>query len=159
MLHYHLKVGLLPLRRYRKETFIGIFQAEYALENKQKCLPYIREHFADADTEFVDLDWLNEEGILRLNADCEKVVEYFREQKIDALFIIACNFGNEEAAGEVAKQLRVPTLLWGPRDRNYSEDPQRRVGRSLKFFTMQATERKVFMPSEKAGASTSQFSI
>ena len=121
MLNYHLKVGLLPLRRYRKEKFVGIFQAEYAMENKEKCVPYIKEHFADADTEFVDLDWLNEEGILRLNADCDRVAEYFRKEKIDALFILACNFGNEEAAGEVAKQLRVPTLLWGPRDRNYSE--------------------------------------
>ena len=37
--------------------------------------------------------------------------------EIDALFIVNCNFGEESCAGLVAKQLNVPTLLWGPRDR------------------------------------------
>lgn len=124
MLNYKLKIGLLPIRRWIKEPpkRIGIFQSDYAVENKEACISYIREHYTDEMTEFVDIDFLNEEGVLCLDADCDRVAEYFRDQKIDALFIINCNFGNENCAGLVAKQLRVPTLLWGPRDRNFSND-------------------------------------
>ncbi len=123
MLNYNLKIGLLPIRRYIKEPpkRYGIFQSDYAVENKEKCIKYIRDHFTDEKTTFVDIDFLNEEGVLCMDGDCDRVAEYFKDEKIDALFIINCNFGNENCAGLVAKQLHVPTLLWGPRDRNYSE--------------------------------------
>ena len=68
----------------------------------------------------MDIEFLNDEGLLYLDSDCERVADYFKEQKINALFIINCNFGNENAAGGVAKLLNVPTLLWGPRERNFS---------------------------------------
>lgn len=121
MLNYDLKIGLLPVRRYIKEPpkRIGIFQSDYAVENKRRCVAYIKEHFSDAQTQFVDIDFLNEEGLLYLDADSDKVVDYFRAQNIDALFIVNCNFGNENAAGAVAKRLGLPTLLWGPRDTHF----------------------------------------
>lgn len=119
MLSYKLKVGVLPIRRCIKEPpkRIGMFQSDYAVDNKNALLKYLDENFKDEQTEFVNLEWLNEEGLLRLTADCDKVVEYFKNEKIDALFIANCNFGEESVAGEVAKKLNVPTLLWGPRDR------------------------------------------
>ena len=124
MLNYKLKIGLLPIRRWIKEPpkRIGIFQSDYAVDNKRAIVKYIKENYTDAQTEFVDIDWLNDEGLLYLDCDCDKVAEYFKEEKIDALFIINCNFGQENCAGLVAKQLRVPTLLWGPRDRNFTND-------------------------------------
>ena len=124
MLNYHLKIGLLPIRRYIKEPpkRIGIFQSDYAVENKIACLKYIKEHYSDEQTTFIDIDWLNDEGLLYLDDDCDKVAEYFRKEEIDALFIINCNFGQENCAGLVAKQLHVPTLLWGARDRNFSNN-------------------------------------
>ena len=119
MLSYKLKIGVLPIRRCIKEPpkRIGMFQSDYAVDNKNALLKYLDENFKDEQTEFVNLEWLNEEGLLRLTADCDKVVEYFKNEKIDALFIANCNFGEESVAGEVAKKLNVPTLLWGPRDR------------------------------------------
>ncbi|MBO5285300.1 MAG: hypothetical protein J6B16_00205 [Clostridia bacterium] len=124
MLNYKLKIGLLPIRRWIKEPpkRIGIFQSDYAVDNKKLCVDYIKQNYADSETEFVDIDWLNEEGLLYLDKDCDKVADYFKKQEIDALFIINCNFGQEYCAGAVAKQLKVPTLLWGPRDRNFSND-------------------------------------
>lgn len=124
MLNYQLKIGLLPIRRYIKEPpkRIGIFQSDYAVENKNECVKFIRERFTDNDTCFVDIEWLNEEGLLYKDEDCDKVAEYFKKEKIDALFIINCNFGQENCAGLVAKQLKLPTLLWGPRDRNFTGD-------------------------------------
>lgn len=124
MLNYNLKIGLLPIRRNIKEPpkRIGIFQSDYAVENKDNAIKYIRAHYENSQTQFVDIEWLNEEGLLRLDEDCDKVAEYFKKEKIDALFIINCNFGQENCAGLVAKKLRVPTLLWGPRDRNFTND-------------------------------------
>ncbi len=121
MLRYDLKIGLLPVRRYIKEPpkRIGIFQSDYAVENKREIVAYIKEKYTDGQTQFADIDFLNEEGMLYLDGDCEKVISYFKEQKIDALFIINCNFGNENAAGIVAKNLGLPTLLWGPRDTHF----------------------------------------
>ncbi len=122
MLNYRLKVGLLPIRRYLKEPpkRIGIFQSDYAVENKNAAIEFIKENYSDDITTFVDIEWLNDEGLLYLDSDCDKVAEYFDNEHIDALFIINCNFGQENCAGLVAKKLRVPTLLWGPRDRNFS---------------------------------------
>ena len=122
MLNYNLKIGVLPIRRLIKEPpkRIGMFQSDYAVDNKNATLKYLREHYSDSDTEFVDIEWLNEEGLLRLPEDCERVSEYFKKEKIDALFIVNCNFGEERVAGEVAKSLGLPTLLWGPRDRVFN---------------------------------------
>lgn len=124
MLSYKLKIGILPIRRWIKEPpkRIGIFQSDYAVDNKNECLKYIYDNYADSETEFVDIEWLNDEGLLFLDNDCNAVADYFKKQEIDALFIINCNFGNENCAGLVAKQLNVPTLLWGPRDRNFTND-------------------------------------
>lgn len=123
-MNYKLKIGVLPIRRLIKEPpkRIGMFQSDYAIENKNALLKYLRANFTDEQTEFVDIEWLNEEGLLRKPEDCEAVVEYFKEEKIDALMIANCNFGEERCASEVAKKLGVPTLLWGPRDRNFTND-------------------------------------
>ena len=49
-------------------------------------------------------------------SDATQVAEYFKAQKVDALFLPFCNFGQEEAVAKVAKELNVPVLIWGPRD-------------------------------------------
>ncbi len=125
MLDYKLKIALLPIRRWIKEPpkRIGIFQSDYAVENKNKSVSYIKEKYGEELTEFVDIDFLNEEGILFLESDTKKVIDHFKAQGINALFIINCNFGNENCAGLVAREfIGLPTLLWGPRDRNFSND-------------------------------------
>ena len=124
MLNYDLKIGILPVRRWIKEPpkRIGIFQSDYAVENKRKCVKYIKERYTDAQTEFVDIDFLNDEGTLFLEEDCEKVVKYFKDSGINALFVVNCNFGMENVVGRVAGELNLPTLLWGPRDRNFTND-------------------------------------
>ncbi|MDE7158656.1 MAG: fucose isomerase, partial [Clostridiales bacterium] len=118
---YSLKIGILPIRRYIAEPpkRIGIFQSDYAVENKRELVPYIEKKFSDENTKFVNIDFLNEEGLLYLDDDCDKVISYFKEQKIDALIILNCNFGNEFVAGTVARALHLPTLLFGPRDTHF----------------------------------------
>ncbi len=54
MLNYKLKIGLLPVRRWIKEPpkRMGIFQSDYAVENKQKCVKYIKEDYTDETPNF-----------------------------------------------------------------------------------------------------------
>ena len=138
MLNYKLKIGLVPERRWLADaaTRKGIFAPKYAVANKEKVISYIKEHFADEDTEFTDLEWLNDEGLLHENGDCEKVRDYLLEQKVDAIFIINCNFGNEEAAGQIAKMMNLPTLLWGPQDVDFEDDGTRHTDAQCGLFAI-----------------------
>ncbi len=68
---------------------------------------------------FVECVWaehLLEDGMVTGIEESGKVADFLREQKVDALFVPHANFGQEEAVGIIANALRVPTLVWGPRD-------------------------------------------
>ncbi len=68
------------------------------------------------NVELVDIDWLNEEGLLVENEDVAKVEAYFKKAGVDAIFMPHCNFGQEEVVGKLGKAMNKPFLLWGPRD-------------------------------------------
>ena len=126
MLDYKLKIALVPVRRYLpgpKRT--GIFNPDYAVENKTRITSFVKTRFSDGITEFTDLEWLNEEGLLYLESDCEKVAERLKAEKVDAIFMINCNFGNEEAAGKIAHLMGLPVLLYAPRDDKFDADGTR----------------------------------
>lgn len=117
MLNFKLKIGLVPERRFLPgPRRTELFSQDVAFANKEKTVGYLKENFASDDVEFVDLEWLNEEGILEQTDDAYRIADYFKKQDVDAIFIINCNFGSEEAAGKIAQLMKVPTLLWGPRD-------------------------------------------
>ncbi len=147
MLNYKLKIGLIPERRYLpgpKRT--GMFNSDYADANKEKAFKVIKEQFTDQDTEFFDLDWLNDEGLLIETKDCQQVADYMKEKKVDAIFIINCNFGNEEAAGKVAQLLNLPTLLWGPRDRIIEPDGTRYTDTQCGLFSISKQLKRYNVP-------------
>ena len=48
--------------------------------------------------DYVDLETVLPDGMVRDQKHVEPVVEHFRDQRIDALFIPHCNFGTEGAA-------------------------------------------------------------
>jgi L-fucose isomerase-like protein len=147
MLNYKIKIGLVPERRFLpgpKRT--GIFNPDYAVANKNEAVKYIRDNFEDELTEFTDLEWLNEEGLLFLNEDVDRVAEYLREQKVDAIFIMNCNFGNEEAAGRIAKKMGLPTLLWGPRDMIFEPDGTRYTDSQCGLFAISNQLRRAKLP-------------
>jgi L-fucose isomerase-like protein len=68
------------------------------------------------DVGFKGLQGLTEKGLLVENSDIEKIAAYFRESRIDALFVPHANFGQEEAVAKLCKALGKPVLIWGPRD-------------------------------------------
>ena len=60
MLNYHVKIGLVPIRRDCTPR-PGIFNWEYAEDRARKTVAYIEEHFTSENVSFVDLKSINEE--------------------------------------------------------------------------------------------------
>lgn len=148
MLDYKLKIGLVPERRWLADaaTRKGIFEPKRAVMNKEKAVPYIKENFTDPDTEFIDLDFLNEEGLLHDPNDVDLVVNEFKKQNVDAIFVINCNFGSEEAVGQLAKKMGVPVLLWGPLDDVFEEDGTRYTDSQCGLFAISKQLKRLKVP-------------
>lgn len=106
-----IKLGVAATRR-------NIFSREDAILYKNMTLKKLTE----MDIDYVDIDWLNEEGLLSNVGDVEVVAKKFKEDKVDALFTPHCNFGCEAAVTMLAREMNLPLLLWGPRDEAPGED-------------------------------------
>lgn len=148
MLDFKVKIGLVPDVRDLGDfkTRKGIFEPAKGVENKNRVIKHLRENFEDDITEFCDLEWLNELGVLYKNFDCKRVCEYLKEQRVDAIFIINCNFGNEEACGRVAKEMGVPVLLWGPQDTVFEPDGMRYTDCQCGLFAISKQLRRYHVP-------------
>lgn len=107
-------LGYAPTRR-------NLFSAPDAIHYAN----LIREKLVDLDVEFVDINTINEDGLLYDEEGVEKSYELFSAKKIDGLFIPHCNFGTEYACARLAKKLNVPVLLWGPLDERPEKDGSR----------------------------------
>ena len=129
MLNYKVKLGLIPNRRDCTPR-PGIFNWEYAETRCRKLVHYIEETFAGDLLEFVDLKGVNPVEVLFSEDDVPKVIDRMRGEKADAIFFINGNFGCEEAAAMVARELNVPTLIWA-RIRVGRPSPHRQPVRSL----------------------------
>ena len=106
-----IKLGFAPTRR-------SIFSAPDAIKYRGLTADRLRELGID----FVDIDDINEEGLLYDENDRLKIVEKFRKEKIDGLFLPHCNFGTEYLCARLAQDLNVPVLLWGPLDERPEPD-------------------------------------
>ena len=102
-------IGLMPTRR-------PVFKIETAREEYDVIMPVIRRQLPD-HVRFVDVDDLCEGGMAAFPDDIPKVVEKFRAANIDAIFFPFCDFGCEEVVVGVAKQFKLPVLVWGTKDR------------------------------------------
>ncbi len=111
-----IRLGFAPTRRVLHTPYA--FNKDIAKQYKEEIEEELGRY---ADLELVNLDFLNEEGLLYDSKDAMTVAEYFIEKKVDAVFIPHCNFGSEEAVVKVAKAVGKPVLLWGPRDESPDE--------------------------------------
>lgn len=110
------KLGFMPTRR-------RFFSREDAVRYKETILRKIRE--LAPGIEICDLEWLNEDGLLRSVSESRKVADYFTSRGVDALFAPHCNFGTEDAVACAARDVGRPLLLWGPRDEAPMPDGER----------------------------------
>jgi len=112
---YKIKIGIAPTRRDIPAEYFPDFT--WVRNNKIKIVTKIKKLLTEIhDVEFIDIDWLNEEGMLVQTEDVAKVESYFRNAGVDAVFMPHCDFGQEEVVGKLGKALGKPFLLWGLRD-------------------------------------------
>ena len=105
MKDFSMKLGFAPTLRLA-------FDKKEARKHKN----LIRDKLLSWKINLVDIDWLNQDGMLYDIKDVEKVYKYFLEKDVDALFLPHCNFGTESAVAKLGKLMNKPLLLWGPRD-------------------------------------------
>ena len=145
MLNYHVKIGLVPIRRDVTPR-PGIFNWEKAEERCAAAVAYIEEHFTSENVSFVDLKGINAVDVLYSDKDVDAVIDRFRAEKVDAVFLINGNFGNEEVAGAVAKAIGKPVLLWGPQDTVFEPDGTRYTDSQCGLFGMSRQLQRMNVP-------------
>lgn len=101
-------LGYCPTRRF-------VFSVSEAQKYKNLILERIKT-FYPAVVEIIDINDINNEGLLFDQGDLDKVITKFKSAGVDGVFFPHCNFGTEDLAAKVAKALGKPVLLWGPRD-------------------------------------------
>ena len=105
-----IKLGFAPTRRLL--TLEKAFNKDEAVKYKNKIEDKVKAYGIDC----VNLDFLNDEGLLYSGLDSEKAAKHFIDAGVDAVFAPHCNFGTEDAVAKLAKRVNKPLLLWGPRD-------------------------------------------
>jgi len=130
-----IKLGYLPTRR-------GFFSREDA----QKYKELVEEKIKGWGVQVVNIDWLNEEGLIFDLKQVPAVVERFRKEGVDAIFAPHCNFGTEYAVAEVAAALQKPFLLWGPRDEAPLPDGTRLRDTQCGVFATSKVLRRMNVP-------------
>lgn len=105
-----LRLGFAPTRRTKHTP--KMFSIEEAISVKKRVEAVVSQY----DVEIVNLDFLNEEGLLYSGLDADAVAARFIEKNVDAVFVPHCNFGCEDAVSKLAARVRKPLLLWGIRE-------------------------------------------
>lgn len=98
-------IGYAPTRR-------NVFNVDDAIKYKKLILEKIKGYGCT----IIDMDDINEDGLLVTDSDVENVIKKFKKHKVDCIFSPHCNFGTESAVSKVASKINKPFLLWGPRD-------------------------------------------
>ena len=131
----NIKLGFAPTRR-------AIFSAPAAVEYRGLTANRLRELGID----FVDIDDINEEGLLFDDKGMYAIAEKFKREKVDGLFLPHANFGTEYECARLAKELNVPVLLWGPRDERPDENGMRLRDSQCGLFATGKVLRRFHIP-------------
>ena len=105
-----LVLGLLHTRRDLSGEFFCNMDVAQGRKNQ------LEKRLAELGVEFVNIDFLNDEGIIINGLDAQKAAEGLLARGVDALMAPHLNFGCEDAIAKTAKIMNKPLLLWGPRD-------------------------------------------
>lgn len=132
-------LGVAPTRRG------GVFVNPDALMQKEAIYQRLRD-LQFPHVEVVDIEDVNTEGLLMGKEDVPKVIEKFKARKVNALFFPHCNFGSEHSVAKVAAALRLPVLLWGPRDEAPEADGSRLRDTQCGLFATGKVLRRMNVP-------------
>lgn len=147
MLDYNVKIGLVPMRRNTTDRPKGTFLTWYSAEERgERFVKYIEENFTTDKISFVDSKGLGHKNLIYDDKSAEDIMNRFKESDVDAVFIINCNFGNEEAAADIAKTLGKPVLLWAPLDDEYYIDGMRPTDSQCGLFGVSRQMQRFHIP-------------
>jgi L-fucose isomerase-like protein len=135
MVDYTVKIGLVPIRRDVSPR-PGIFNWEKGEERGRKAVSYIKEHYSNPRVQFVDLEGLNPQQVLFKDEDASRVAEKLNREMVDGIVLINGNFGNEQAAAQVARETGKPVLAWAPLDDVFESDGTRYSDSQCGIFGM-----------------------
>lgn len=130
-----LRLGVAPTRRV-------VLSIEEAGRQKRR----IEEKLRSWGIDIVTIDPVNEEGLLYDRSHVAPALDIFRRADVDALFIPHVNFGTEDAAARLARDLGKPTLLWGPRDDAPLADGSRTRDTQCGLFATSKVLRRMGVP-------------
>ena len=105
-----IKLGFAPTRR----SMVG--EKAFNKPEAKKWKEIIENKVKQYGVEYVNLDFLNDEGLLFNGLDSDAVAKKFINEGVDAIFAPHCNFGSEDAVAKLAKRVNKPLLIWSPRD-------------------------------------------
>ncbi|MHC4124800.1 MAG: L-fucose/L-arabinose isomerase family protein, partial [Planctomycetota bacterium] len=128
-------LGLAPTRR-------NVFSREDSLKYKK----LIEGKLKELKIEFVNIDDVNDEGLLYGLEDAEKASAKFIKEGVDAVFCPHCNFGTEEAVAALGQNVGKPFLLWGPRDEAPESDGMRLRDTQCGLFATSKVLRRFNVP-------------
>lgn len=147
MLNYKVKIGLVPMRRNTTDRPKGTFLTWYSAEQRgARFVEYIEQNFASEKVSFVDSKGLGIKNLIFDDASAAAMIERLKAKQVDAVFIINCNFGNEEAAADIAKTLGKPVLLWAPLDDEYYVDGMRPTDSQCGLFGVSRQFQRFHIP-------------
>lgn len=147
MLSYKVKIGIVALRRNTTDRPKGTFLTWYSAEQRgKKFVDYIEKNFTNENVEFVDNKGIGIEDLVFDDDSAALTVERFKKENVDAVFIINCNFGNEEAAADIAKAIGKPVLLWAPLDDEYYVDGMRPTDSQCGLFGVSRQMQRYHIP-------------
>ena len=147
MFNYNVKIGLVALRRNATDRPRGTFLNWYSAEQRGKrFVEYIENNFANENVSFVNNKGIGINDLVFDTDSANAVIERFKEAKVDAVMIINCNFGNEEAAADIAEALGKPVLLWAPLDDEYYVDGMRPTDSQCGLFGLSRQMQRYHIP-------------
>ena len=147
MLDYNVKIGLVPMRRDVNNRPKGTFLTWYSAEERgERFVKYIEEHYTSDKVTFVDSKGLGEKDLIYNSKSASDMTDRMKAEKVDAVFIINCNFGNEEAAADIAKAIGKPVLLWAPLDDEYYVDGMRPTDSQCGLFGVSRQMQRFHIP-------------
>ena len=147
MLDYQVKIGLVAMRRNTTDRPRGTFLTWHSAEERgARFLDYIEKNFTTDKVFFVDSKGIGHKNLVFDDASAAAVVERFKAENVDAVMIINCNFGNEEAAADIAKGIGKPTLLWAPLDDEYYEHGMRPTDSQCGLFGLSRQFQRYHIP-------------
>jgi L-fucose isomerase-like protein len=130
-----VKLGYVPISKF-------VFSAEDARRYKG----LVQAKLDEWGVHYANIDGVTDDGMLYKHEDLPKVIEHLRAEEVDAVFCPHCNFGTEDTAALLGREVGLPYLLWGPRDEQPLSDGSRLRDTQCGLFATSQVLRRLKVP-------------